>query len=323
LGNATAMHIDIAYAERLAELTVQARVGWCIAAASLFLLCMSMLRFNKRYAARRKGAAYQSDRGRRFRDFHSENSATASMEYLLVLFPFLIIVMTVWQLAFMINAQMHVSYAAYAAARSASVMIAADYENEKEGLIKKEGDAGARKWERIRAAAIPGTLAISPGEFTSAVGVAGAYVLQHEGFGGMTALPDPVSITARLTLMTAHHTDPGIFSGTRLRRALVKNEYAERMTDVLINSVNRKNQLDLSSDGLSTMSSDTIEVTVKYVFWLHVPYVGRLMEAMFNDGIKNPVTGEYLLLNPFPSLLLSETVTMTSWPRNRVIKPCN
>jgi hypothetical protein len=70
------------------------------------------------------------------------------------------------------------------------------------------------------------------------------------------------------------------------------------------------------------MSADTIEVTVRYVFWLHVPYVGRLMEAMFNDGIQNPITGEYLLLNPFPSLLLSETVTMTSWPRNRVIKPC-
>jgi hypothetical protein len=127
-------------------------------------------------------------------------------------------------------------------------------------------------------------------------------------------LPNGQAMLGRFTLMTAHHTDPGIFSGTRFGRGLVKNAYAERMTQVLVNRQDHTKTQDLAG-------VDRIEVTVNYVFWLHVPYVGRLMEAMF-EGYKNPLTGEYILLNPYPSMQLSETISMTSWPRRRAIEPC-
>jgi hypothetical protein len=309
------MHIDLAYTERLAELTMYARLWWIVAATSLVLLTALMIRLGRRFSLRRAADATSGTPASILSRFQQDQSATASMEYLLVLFPFLVIVMTVWQLAFMINAQMHVSYSAYAAARSASVLIPADLKDEKEGLLKNRDAPGATKWARIHDAAIPGTLAISPGDLGTAGGVAVASKLRRGGIGTLGGLPNPASIAGRFTLMTAHHTDPGIFSGTRFLRGQVKNQYAERMTDVHVNSQDQTKTQDL--EGV-----ERVEVTVNYVFWLHVPYVGRLLEAMF-EGYQNPVTGEYFLLNPYPSMVLSETITMTSWPRKRAIEPCN
>lgn len=237
------------------------------------------------------------------------------MEYLLVLFPFLIIVMTVWQLAFMFNAQLHVGYSAYAAARSASVMVTADLAAEEEGVVRKESDAKATKWGRIRKAAIPGTIAVSPGSWETALGVAGVASLKRRGIGNLGERPDAKAAAARLTLMTVHHTRQSITSGTRLQRAAIKNLYAEKMTEVLINGKNRTEQLDLPG-------ADTVTVTVNYVFSLHVPYVGALLEAMFENR-EMLATGKYKFLNPYPSMVLSETVTMTSWPRRRAIEPCS
>jgi hypothetical protein len=237
------------------------------------------------------------------------------MEYLLVLFPFLIIVMTVWQLAFMINAQMHVGYAAYAAARSASVMIPANLDQEEEGVLNEEGQSGKGKWARIRKAALPGTIAISPGNWVTAGGVALASSVRHGNVANLGALPNFTGIGARLTLMTVHHTEQSISSGTRFQRAIVKNVYAEKMTEVLVNGKNSKEAQSLGG-------ADTVSVTVNYVLWLHVPYVGRLLEAMF-EGWRNPLTGDYVLLNPYPSMQLSESISMTAWPRKRAIEPCN
>ena len=39
---------------------------------------------------------------------HRDERASASLEFLLVFFPLLVLVLAVWQLAFMINAQIHV-----------------------------------------------------------------------------------------------------------------------------------------------------------------------------------------------------------------------
>ena len=308
------MYIDIAYADRLAELTFEARAWWCIAVGSLLMLSVVVVRAGRRCSPQLEvnpGAAVPASLLKRL---HRGESATASMEYLLVLFPFLIIVMTVWQLAFMINAQMHVAYAAYGAARSASVVISTELTNEKEGLLKKQDDSGATKWRRIRDAAIPGTLAISPGDFGAAGMVALASSVRRGGVGNLMQLPDASAIIPRFTLMTAHHLDPGFFSGTRLQRGLVKNAYAEKMTQVLVNKQDHTKTQDLAG-------ASRIEVTVNYIFWLHVPYVGRLMEAMF-EGYQNPITGEYILLNPYPSMQLSETISMTNWPRRRAIEPC-
>lgn len=305
------MIIDVEYAGRLAELQTQARIWWALAAASAVLLLVLASRPGARPAA---GGSRTSVLAR-LHALHDSRSATASMEYLLVLVPFLIIVMTVWQLAFMINAQLHVGYAAYAAARSASVMIPANLEKEEEGVLNKEGQSSNSKWTRIRKAALPGTIAISPGDWATAGGVALASRLRRGNLSDLGTLPNFAGVGARLTLMTVHHTDQSIFSGTRFQRAIVKNVYAEKMTEVLVNGVKNTETQNLGG-------TETVSVTVNYTLWLHVPYVGRLLEAMF-EGWRSPFTGEYVAVNPYPSMQLSETISMTAWPRKRAIEPCN
>lgn len=304
------MLIDVDYADRLGDLQLQATVWWTLAAASLVLLLGLAARPRRRPQCGSRASPCAG-----LRALHRSESATASMEYLLVLFPFLIIVMTVWQLAFMINAQLHIGYAAYAAARSASVMIPADLESEKEGMLEKKGQSGAGKWERIHTAALPGTIAISPGNMETATGVALVSGIRADKGRPGLRLPDAADLGSLLALRSIHHTEQSIFSGTRLQRTIVKYLYADHMTEVLINGKN-----DTETQNLA--GADTVSVTVNYTFWLHVPYVGRLLEAMF-QGWKNPLTGEYLLLNPYPSMQLSETITMTSWTRKRAIEPCN
>lgn len=315
--------MDFAYSERLADLVMQARIWWGLAVASVVLLAFVAIRIGQMFSSYGRTQRKSRTTAPFWLRVHQTESATASMEYLLVLVPFLIIVMTVWQLAFMFNAQLHVGYSVYAAARSAAVMIPADLDGEKEGILNKQGQGGATKWSRIRKAAIPGTLAISPGEFTTGAGVALNSSLRRGGIGNLGGTPNLAAIGSRMTLMTAHYGDVGILGGTRFLRAANKNLYAEKMTSVLINEKDHRASIDLSGSDPSSTKGDVITVTVNYIFWLQVPYVGAMLEAAFAKRFKNPLTGEYIFLSPYPSVPISETISMTTWPRKRAIEPCN
>ena len=295
------MELDPAFAQHLAQLGLQSRTAWAAAIVAQILLVLFAVRGGRRFLALKRGAPRES--------LHRCESATASIEFLLVLFPFMFIVMTVWQLAFMFNARLHVGYAAFAAARSASVMIPAELPGEKEGELKKRGEANAKKWERIERAAIPGTIAVSPGTFADAVGTA-AFALG--GNAGQLRV-DPIAIGPRLTLMGAHYGGLPLLSGTRPRRAAVKDAYAVQMTQVLVNGKDDRVGQDLAK-------VDVVAVTVNYVFWLQVPYVGRMLEAVFKGRII-PGTNTPIFTTPFPSMQMTETITLTSWLRKRAIEP--
>jgi hypothetical protein len=291
------MEIDPAFSQRLAELGLQSRIAWAAATVLLVLLVLFAARGGRRlHATTREPSLIRCD------------SATASIEFLLVLFPFMFIVLTVWQLAFMFNARLHVGYAAYAAARAAAVQIPAELPGEKEGELKKYGEANAKKWEKIARAAIPGTFAISPGSFTDAGGT-----IAFAGGGSRPMRLDTAAIVPRMTLMTAHYFDLGVLGGTRLTRGLVKNWYSSQMTQVLVNGKDDRAAQDLKK-------VDTVTVTVNYVFWLQVPYVGRMLEALFKGRVI-PGTSTPIFTTPFPSMTMSETITMTSWLRKRAIEP--
>lgn len=300
------MFMDPAFDDRLADLVFQARVWWCIAAASFLALAVLALTF------RHKPFGHQGLRVsciaslRRLRGLHDSDSAIASMEFLMVFFPFLVIVMTVWQLAFMFNAQMHVGYSAYAAARSASVMIPADLEHEKEWELKKLKTSKAEKWQSIQRAAIPGVLPISPGRFTDAVAVLGmARATKKDAVKQVGKDP---ALLARMALMGAHYGSAEPFTGNRIARNAAKDFYAQSATQVLINGQN--NEKDQNLEGMGT-----IAVTVNYVFYLNVPYVGKLMQTAI-EGLSGP-------LRPYPSILLTEVIHMKLWARTRAIEPCN
>lgn len=310
------MGVDISYLDRVAELTLYARLAWAAAVLALLFLFAIFLR-------RRKALDTPVSPLARIAGFHADRGATASMEYLMVLVPFLIIVMTIWQLAFMINAKLHVSYATFAAARSASVMIPAEFDGEAPGKLAQESGNKVSKWTRIERAARPGTIAVSPGSAEYAAGVFAA----HNGLnaaqgGGFNApqTPDALGTASRITLMSMHMCSTPIFcspqalSGTRPLRAAVKDYYAQNMTTVRVQGADSSQAADLSSH-------EVITVSVDYVFWLQVPWVGRLFEAGFK-GFLNPVTKEPLFFNPYPSMTMSEQTTINVWHKKRATEPC-
>jgi hypothetical protein len=244
---------------------------------------------------------------------HHDRRASASLEFLLVFFPLLVLVLAVWQLAFMLNAQMHVGYAAYAAARSASTVAYIDTQDEPEGVLLNSGEPGAEKWKRINRAAIPGTLAISPGS----AGAAGEAYLNavQEGaiFDQETPNFDALDLGAlpgQIALLTAHRGDEILDPG-RIGRAAVKALYAERATRVLINGRDQAGRLrngGRATDAYDVSDAGTLEVTVEYAFWLNVPYAGRMMRLAFGG---NQAIGDVTQ----PTLTLRETVAINPWPQ--------
>ncbi len=249
----------------------------------------------------------------RLRAFRRDEQASASLEFLLVFFPLLVLVLAVWQLAFMVNAQVHVGYAAYAAARSASTVAFTELDNEAEGVLLNRNEPEAEKWQRIERAAIPGTLAISPGSAESA----GKAYLSTQAHGMLGDGPAPNfdsidfgSLPGQIGALTIHR--PGmILSGSRLRRAAVKALYAQAATRVLINGRDSRGNLadgNTANGPYDLSSSDTLSVTVEYDFWLHVPYAGRMMYIAFGGSELTSGITE-------PTLTLRSTVVTPTWPQ--------
>jgi len=245
------------------------------------------------------------------RSLHSNTRASASLEFLLVFFPLLVLVLAVWQLAFMLNAQMHVGYAAYAAARSASTIIYMELPDEPEGTLINHNEPNAEKWERIARAAIPGTLAISPG---SASNAALAYLSSQIGQSSGQSAPNfaglnVAALPAQLSLMTAHR-GTAITEGTRISRAAVKALYAQSATRVLINGRDASGNTTGGSqvtNAYDLSGADTLKVTVEYDYWLNVPYAGRMMSLAFGGGA--------LSGGSHPTMTLRETVAVNTWPK--------
>lgn len=307
------MSVDPAYTLRLSELAARSQLFWALAVASVLVLALVVCALGRRCGrSGSEGTSTESATARRlpwWRRLHEAESATASLEFLLVLFPFLMIVLTIWQLAFMFNAQLHVGYAAYAAARSASVMIPAEIGTESPDQLRRSSEASGGKWDQIRRAAIPGTLAISPGDGATAAAVGLAVTTKrllpgNPGGAPQARIPDP-GVLAAIPLWTLHYGFDVLGNLTRLQRAGVKAAYADSLTEVLVNGSD--------DDAPQTISGETVEVTVNYAFWLHVPYVGGLMEALFDERPADPRTGQPILLNPYPSMTLSEQIVMTNW----------
>lgn len=325
------MHIDPSFAAILEQLALQARIGWAVALLSLGLLTLLIVRLSVHLRIHRGEKLH-----RQLGKLHSSQEATASMEYLLVLVPFLIIVMTVWQVAFMLNARMHVGYSAYAAARSASVLIPMKTDDEDVGELKALGSNDSAKWKRIRRASIPGTIAISPGNGVDAAGVALANAVSGAitGGGGFNPPDAPdAAMVARLTLMSMHMCDTPPFcapqaltEGTRWSRAIVKDYYAQNMTTVFINNQDHTKAqkfagiLDANGDE-NGQEQDAINIRVEYIFYLNVPWVGRMLQAVFRDSA-NPVGNQAVAMIGYPSIMLFQETGINTWFRKRATDPC-
>lgn len=289
--------------ERLQALTLQHELALAAAVVTSGLALHCLLR----------RLPWQRCLMRQTKRLHGSECASASLEFLLVFFPLLVLVLAVWQLAFMLNAQMHVGYAAYAAARSASTVVYIDLPDEPEGVLLNSNEPDAQKWQRIQRAAIPGTLAISPGNAEAA---AGAYLSgEINAAAGNQAAPDfdaldVGAVPGQIGIMTAHR-GAEILEGSRISRATVKALYAQSATRVLINGRDASGKLSTggqANNAYDLSGASLLTVTVEYDFWLNVPYAGRMMRLAFGgNALLDDVT--------HPTLTLRETVVMNTWPR--------
>jgi hypothetical protein len=241
----------------------------------------------------------------------------ASLEFLLVLIPLFVIVMAFVQIALMINARLHVGYAAYAAARSASVVVYAESDEEEIGVLLNSDAEGAEKWQRINRATAPALLPISPGSPAAAAKAFASFsasqVIDDESFGGVDFDIDATATAGRLTAMVVHRAGDA-WQGKRLQRAAVKSVYTDLATTVWINDRNAEGELrdgTEDSEPFDLSEEDTLSVSVDYEFWLNVPYAGRAMKLAFEP--------EWILQSRFltPTLTLSDTVVVPAWRKRK------
>lgn len=248
-----------------------------------------------------------------------DHSGIASLEFLMVFIPLLIIVLALIQISLMINAQLHVGYAAFAAGRSASTVIYEKTDSEEEGILANASDDGSTKWLRIKRATVPALLPISPGGMGDAAKAYGAFeagaVVDGGSFGGISFDTVPASLAGQLGPMVIHRGSAFYTPNTtRLGRGAVKALYADLATEVWVNGRNADGELKEggeSAEPLDLTDADTLTIDVTYQFWLNVPYAGRAMKTAMN--------WEFALLSPFlvPTTELSETVVVSAWRKRK------
>lgn len=89
-------------------------------------------------------------------------AGTTELEFVLALSPFLVMVFTTIQLALLVNAQIVVDYAAYCAARSASVWVAQSVRQPHDPANAIRPERRSQKWQTISSAAWLACTPISP-----------------------------------------------------------------------------------------------------------------------------------------------------------------
>lgn len=216
--------------------------------------------------------------GRRLRPMAADHGTTP-LEFAWALPVFLAGVLTCIQSALLLRAALVVDYAAFCAARSASVWVSHTIGGEPGNVIR----AGrSRKWERIQQAATVACLPIS--------------ARVSEGFGlfralGMGSLPVlPRGLAA------------GLVGGGAPARLfadyLDRWPYSSTFTTVQVNGVDAS-----SGRQLRIAPNSTLTVTVRHDYLLDVPFVGT--------GLARVLGGGRRLGRPYVSL--SSTYTMQSW----------
>jgi len=273
-----------------------------VSAATVWLL---HLRLGQRLRGTYPGAGQSRARG------------IASLEFLLVLIPLLVIILAFIQIALMVNARLHVGYAAYAAARSASTVVYSETDNEPIGVLLNGSEENAEKWQRIERATAPALLPISPGSATAAAQAYASFsasqVIEDESFDGVDFGVDGMAAAGRLTAMVIHRAGDA-WDGTRIQRSAIKSLYTDLATTVWINDRNSEGKMRDGSEQSGTYdltSSDTLAVSVDYEFWLSVPYAGRAMKLAFDAA--------WILQRRFltPTLTISDTVVVTAWRKRK------
>jgi hypothetical protein len=189
--------------------------------------------------------------------FAAAEEAATALEFALVFPLFLMIVFVIWQLLILVNAAQVVSYAAFTAARSASVVIPTAVPGEGRNMLSP--DPQSEKNRTIRRAAAIACAPISP--------PLGSYVSEAGLFGGAAAIGGPGAGVEDATTL-------GVLLGAadlNGPRVAQKAMYAAEFTDVQVTGPTQEGRF---------LDDAPLTVTVSHKFYLNVPYANRL----FREG---------------------------------------
>jgi hypothetical protein len=212
---------------------------------------------------------------------------TTELEFALALPIFLVSVLVTVQVAMMVNANLVVDYAAFAAARSAAVWIPRDTGEEPRNAVapaRRSGMSG--KWRHIRAAGTMACMPISPRISSFRFGFATSP-------GAMDLSGDAL---AQLAAKAEVQPDTGV-NWLRLGAdAVNKWVYAVNYTQVEL--------VDDDGNARTTFESNgPVTVRVTHDFEMAVPYAGPLLGSMFGDrylgwfgGYYVPISAQYTLM---------------------------
>jgi hypothetical protein len=189
-----------------------------------------------------------------------EEEASAVLDYVLVLPFFTIIVLTVVQLALLVNAKLVVGYAAFAAARTAAVWIPAELGDEEANRIGGD-QKRSQKWSRILSSARIGCLPIASSQMPFGLGSGGA---AGDAIG--------VGVGALMTPLLAHDL---VEMDIRVSRAGRKWLWAGAFTEVSIDGV--------EDSGRTFGATDPIEITVSHRFYLNVALAGSILQPLLAE----------------------------------------
>lgn len=216
-------------------------------------------------------------------------------EELVLGFPFFVLFLAVTiQLILMMHARIVVNYAAFVAARSASVWVPACYNGENSNAVRLSSQAPSQgtqlislnqgslsKLDRIRSAAVLACAPISPNYLS--------WLSSYTGHIEITGLPDRISFdrlngsyqTALRDADTAFSRDLGLGQPGRL---LPRWFYSSIFTEVTFDGSEQASEITFPPNG-------DIKITVEHKFSAEVPFVGRILGHKYTDLLESRTDG--------------------------------
>jgi hypothetical protein len=221
----------------------------------------------------------------------------SAIEFMLLL-PFLLIIMlTILQIALIVQAKFIVNYAAFCAVRSAVVVIPTKVKadgNKPEELANqiRPGDDNSQKMRAIKSAARIPCVAISPR-------VSGALITSVLGPSNL-AFPD-LDVDTALDLTKVAIATPTSHPGAEvLTQFAMRTPYAFLPSNTTVELTGGSVSGDITTYGIST----GVAVKVTHRYFLAVPFASRFLGTKFNQvnlfgntGFYVEISERYMLLN--------------------------
>lgn len=214
-----------------------------------------------------------------------DTHGTTELEFAIALPIFLISVLSTIQAALMLNAHLVVDYAAFCAARSASVWVPQDVHGEAANVLAGTHPDSSEKLRRVHMAATLAAIPISPRATTFRFGLI-----------PLARTDADATTLAKLARAVRQNEQAGIAYRQLALDVMNKWPYAYWATDVELRNAGGRAVRQFNS-------SEPITAQVTHKFEMAVPFAGRVLGAALGErylgwfgGYYVPITASYALM---------------------------